>query len=150
MHSCTSVSSRKMLQKVYWIAKIGVGTAANEPCRNCVSAVLRHWSYPSVVPDPCSCGSVVARSFLIWSHSFRVYRVQFFGRSVCSFSLFCLFGVHVVVFPGFFHFDSKSCRSRKMLKNEYLVAKLGIDTAENEPSEICGTGTCYMYLKKGL
>ena len=27
----------------------------------------------------------------------------------------------------------KSCRSRKMLKNEYLVAKIGVDTAENEP-----------------
>ena len=27
----------------------------------------------------------------------------------------------------------KSCRSRKMLQNEYLVAKIGGDTAENEP-----------------
>ena len=26
-----------------------------------------------------------------------------------------------------------SCRSRKMLKNEHLLAKIGIDTAENEP-----------------
>ena len=26
----------------------------------------------------------------------------------------------------------KSCRSRKMLQNEYLVAKFGVDTAENE------------------
>ena len=42
--------------------------------------------------------------------------------------------VHVVVFPGFFHFDSKSCRYRKMLQNEYLLAKIGADTAENEPS----------------
>ena len=27
----------------------------------------------------------------------------------------------------------KSIRSRKMLQNEYLVAKIGVDTAENEP-----------------
>ncbi len=27
----------------------------------------------------------------------------------------------------------KSIRSRKMLKNDYLVAKIGVDTAENEP-----------------
>ena len=43
-------------------------------------------------------------------------------------------------FPFFFHVDSKgdkecqSCRSsRKMLQNEYLVAKIGGGTAENEP-----------------
>jgi hypothetical protein len=34
-----------------------------------------------------------------------------------------------------------------MLKNEYLVAKIGFDTAENEPSEKCGSGSWYMYLK---
>ena len=27
----------------------------------------------------------------------------------------------------------QSCRSRKMLKNDYLLAKIGVDTAENEP-----------------
>ena len=27
----------------------------------------------------------------------------------------------------------KSCRSRKTLQNEYLVAKIGVDTAENGP-----------------
>ena len=26
-----------------------------------------------------------------------------------------------------------SCRSRRELSNEYLVAKIGVDTAENEP-----------------
>ena len=30
----------------------------------------------------------------------------------------------------------KSCRSRKMLQNDYLVAKIGVDTAEREPSEV--------------
>ena len=29
------------------------------------------------------------------------------------------------------------CRSRKMLQNEYLLAKFGIDTAENELSKVC-------------
>ena len=28
----------------------------------------------------------------------------------------------------------KSCRSRQELSNEYLLAKIGFDTAENEPS----------------
>ena len=30
----------------------------------------------------------------------------------------------------------KSCRSRKMLSNEHLLAKIGVDTAENEPLEV--------------
>ena len=29
----------------------------------------------------------------------------------------------------------KSCRSRKTKQNEYLVVKIGVDTAENGPSE---------------
>ena len=28
------------------------------------------------------------------------------------------------------------CRSRKMLKNAYLDAKIGFDTEENEPSKV--------------
>ena len=32
--------------------------------------------------------------------------------------------------------DWKSCSSRKMLQNEYLVAKFCFDTAENEPSKV--------------
>ena len=30
----------------------------------------------------------------------------------------------------------ESCRSRKILQNEYLLAKFGADTAENEPSKV--------------
>ena len=30
----------------------------------------------------------------------------------------------------------QSCRSRKTLQNEYLDAKIGVDTAENEPSKV--------------
>ena len=33
---------------------------------------------------------------------------------------------------------SALCRSRRELSNEYLLAKIGIDTAENEPLEVCG------------
>ena len=29
----------------------------------------------------------------------------------------------------------KKCRSRQELSNEYLLAKIGVDTAENEPPE---------------
>ena len=41
-------------------------------------------------------------------------------------------------------FDSKTvqrsalCRSRRELSNEYLLAKIGVDTAENEPLEVWG------------
>ena len=38
----------------------------------------------------------------------------------------------------FFSPDRGDCRSRKMLKNECLVAKIGVDTAENEPSKVSG------------
>ena len=31
----------------------------------------------------------------------------------------------------------KSCRSRKTLQNEYFLAKIGLDTADIEPSKIC-------------
>ena len=31
----------------------------------------------------------------------------------------------------------KSCISRQELSNEYLLAKFGVDTAENEPLKIC-------------
>ena len=34
--------------------------------------------------------------------------------------------------------DCMSCRSRKTLQNEYLVAKIGVDTAENEPLKVWG------------
>ena len=32
----------------------------------------------------------------------------------------------------------KSCRSRQELSNEYLLAKIGVDTAENEALEVWG------------
>ena len=30
----------------------------------------------------------------------------------------------------------KSCRSRQELSNEYFLAKIGVDTAENEPYKV--------------
>merc|ERR1712159_457549 len=59
------------------------------------------------------------------------------------FLVFFLFGV-VLARPFFPHFspvDSKTvqrsalCGSRRELSNEYLLAKFGFDTAENEPYE---------------
>ena len=32
------------------------------------------------------------------------------------------------------------CRSRRELSNAYLLAKIGFDTAENEPCQVCPTG----------
>ena len=61
------------------------------------------------------------------------------------FLVFFLFGV-VLARPFFPHFspvDSKAvqrsalCRSRRELSNEYLLAKIGVDTAENEPCKVC-------------
>ena len=33
--------------------------------------------------------------------------------------------------------ECKSEKSRRELSNEYLVAKFGLDSGENEPSEVC-------------
>ena len=40
------------------------------------------------------------------------------------------------LFIGGFH-SSALCRSRRELSNVCLLAKLGFDTAENEPSQVC-------------
>ena len=36
--------------------------------------------------------------------------------------------------------ECKSCRSRRVLQNAYLPARIGVDTAENEPSEVSPKG----------
>ena len=33
-------------------------------------------------------------------------------------------------------------RSRRELSNEYFLAKFGLDTAENEPCQVCPTEQC--------
>ena len=38
----------------------------------------------------------------------------------------------------FFSPDRSDYRSREMLDNEYVVAKIGVDPAENEPSKVPG------------
>ena len=50
---------------------------------------------------------------------------------------------------------SSFCRSRKMLKNAYLVAKIGFDTAENRSLKVMVswyqiTNTCYQKLSNRL
>ena len=47
-----------------------------------------------------------------------------------SLPIFCLFRKYLKVQLDYF--DSPG-RSRKILKNKYLIAKIGVDTAENEP-----------------
>ena len=37
---------------------------------------------------------------------------------------------------------SASCRSRREVSNAYLLAKFGIDTAGNEPCQVCPTELC--------
>ena len=37
---------------------------------------------------------------------------------------------------------SALCRSRRELSNEYLLAKFGFDTAENEPCKVCPLSAC--------
>ena len=44
------------------------------------------------------------------------------------------------------------CRSRRELSNEYLLAKFGFDTAENEPCKVCplsayGSPRFFLYFK---
>ena len=53
-------------------------------------------------------------------------------RPIFPFSSFQQF-----LFIGGFH-SSALCRSRRELSNEYLLAKIGVDTAENEPLEVWG------------
>ena len=45
-------------------------------------------------------------------------------------------------------FDSSAlCRSRRELSNEYLLAKIGVDTAENEPLEVWGENSIHYKTK---
>ena len=67
------------------------------------------------------------------------------------FLVFSFFGVVLArsFFPHFSIMDSKTvqrsalCRSRRELSNEYLLAKIGVDTAENEPLEVWGENIQY-------
>ena len=75
-----------------------------------------------------------------------VFSLPFFCPLVLSGSLgrkcSCIWQVLEVGFPRFSHFGKKgvkecnSCRSRKMLQNEYLIAKIGFDDADNEPPKV--------------
>ena len=41
---------------------------------------------------------------------------------------------------------SALCRSRRELSNAYLLAKIGVDTAENEPLEVWGENSIHYSL----
>ena len=44
--------------------------------------------------------------------------------------------LHVITCTCNLHVIPAKCRYRKTLQNEYLDVKIGVDTAENEPSEV--------------
>ena len=46
------------------------------------------------------------------------------------------FSLDYIFFLDIYYF-CKSCRYRQELSNEYLLAKIGFDTAENGPLEVC-------------
>ena len=71
----------------------------------------------------------------------RLYQQRFLQPNT-HFAAFCeiykMSSLNVQNFAIFFENSaSPFCRSRKMLQNEYLVAKIGVDTAENEPAKVC-------------
>ena len=61
----------------------------------------------------------------------KIQKIKHFGKNLDGFSLkfWDLNGAKVW----------KSCRSRKTWKNEYLVAIVAVDTAENEPLKVAQT-----------
>ena len=42
------------------------------------------------------------------------------------------------------------CRSRRELSNAYLLAKIGVDTAENEPLEVWGENSIHYSLHSSV
>ena len=94
--------------------------------------------------------SAYVRMRIIW-HFFRARAGVVLGselRLLMSFSWPVFPGLDQVLFPPWFSwflgFDSKTvqrsalCISRRELSNAYLLAKIGVDTAENEPLEVWG------------
>ena len=89
--------------------------------------------------------TIQQKSEKVWWQFVEIFSFEWcFPGAVRIFVICCIFsGIFRVAFPGFFPIgipkvqrcDSKgakvwqSCRSRKMLQNEYLVAKIGFDTA---------------------
>ena len=79
---------------------------------------------------------------------FMVFRLDSKGAKEALLMVFLLDskGAKVYTFSLFhFRFGSflpkthkcKSCRSRQELSNEYVLAKFGVDTAENGPLKVC-------------
>ena len=57
-----------------------------------------------MISDDIRCMSLKFPKMRFWS-----FRPSALPRSVSQLDLFCFFGVHGVVFQGFFHFDSNFC-----------------------------------------
>ena len=68
---------------------------------------------------------------------FHVYVILF---SFILFHPFCIIHFHYFIFKSGSFLQKthtcKSCRSRQELSNEYLLAKCGFDTAEDEPLKV--------------
>ena len=133
---------------------IGVARAARDFCllgkiaKNAISDHIR--ARHIVLANDAALLVTVASSFSLLFSGAASSCVSLFDACYWCYSsskrglfIVCLFRGFLGGFSRFFSIRSpkgakvcKSCRSRKTLKNEYLVAKFGFDTAENEPSRV--------------
>ena len=60
----------------------------------------------------------------------RIFCIHFWNRKNVESDAFCC---HVEVWAVQTYVKLKSCRSRQELSNEYLLAKIDVDTADNKP-----------------
>ena len=66
--------------------------------------------------------------------NFKVFQeLAFYSHTTFKAHLLGLLGQHILGFDSKTVQRSALCRSRRELPNEYLLAKFGFDTAENEP-----------------
>ena len=95
------------------------------------------------------------QNFVHYSSTLFIFRAGGLSselRLLMSFSWPFFPGLDQVLFSPWFSwflgFDSKTvqrsalCRSRRELSNAYFVAKVGLDTAENEPCQVCPIEQC--------
>ena len=124
-----------MLQNAYLVAKIGADTAENEQH---LAEILprngrRGYEDPTWPRRPCRAGSPGCRRPPGAPPRCRRRSCAKFGF-ILGKDGFCLNSISVQ--------RSGLCRSRRELSNAYLLAKIGVDTAENEPSKVCPIERC--------
>ena len=150
-----------MLQNKYLDAKIGVDTAENEPSKVCLYHGERRRRRSSRRARISTKSAPESRHRATTHHSFRgpfsaastpIFATKYsfcsilrdlqnelaqfskFCKRKSRFSRICRICKNVQNVCNCFENSASSfCRSRKMLQNEYLVAKIGVDAAENEP-----------------